>query len=202
MAALRSHCAKPKRVSAAAFDLLSRQDGVRMFSCSVQEIDNQIRHLENGTTSYEDDIDICLSGASLADVEKALAPKVHIDPATMLPREFLRHVKAFDSRAAEELPPHRDCDHKIELKPGSQTPSGPLYGMSQDELRVLRKFLDDNLAKGFIRVSSSPAASPVLFAKKPGGGLRFCVDYRSLNAITIKNRYPLPLSERDSSSTQ
>lgn len=65
--------------------------------------------------------------------------------------------------------------------------------MSLDELRVLRKFLDDNLAKGFIRPSSSPAASPVLFAKKPGGGLRFCVDYRALNALTIKNRYPLPL---------
>jgi len=47
--------------------------------------------------------------------------------------------------------------------------------------------------KGFIRASTSPAASPVLFAKKPGGGLRFCVDYRALNALTIKNRYPLPL---------
>jgi hypothetical protein len=65
--------------------------------------------------------------------------------------------------------------------------------MSEDELRVLRKFLKENLEKGFIRTSTSPAASPVLFAKKPGGGLRFCVDYRGLNAITIKNRYLLPL---------
>jgi hypothetical protein len=65
--------------------------------------------------------------------------------------------------------------------------------MSEDELRVLRKFLKENLEKGFIRTSTSPAASLVLFAKKPGGGLRFCVDYRGLNAITIKNRYPLPL---------
>jgi RNase H-like domain found in reverse transcriptase/Reverse transcriptase (RNA-dependent DNA polymerase)/Integrase zinc binding domain len=65
--------------------------------------------------------------------------------------------------------------------------------MSVEELQVLRKFLRDNLDKGFIRASTSPAASPVLFAKKPGGGLRFCVDYRALNAITIKNRYPLPL---------
>ena len=65
--------------------------------------------------------------------------------------------------------------------------------MSQNELKVLRKYLDDNLAKGFIRVSSSPAASPVIFVKKPGGGLRFCVDYRALNALTIKNRYPIPL---------
>jgi hypothetical protein len=65
--------------------------------------------------------------------------------------------------------------------------------MSEDELLVLRKFLQENLDKGFIRASTSPAASPVLFARKPGGGLRFCVDYRGLNAITIKNRYPLPL---------
>ncbi|KAI1005422.1 hypothetical protein K3495_g2790 [Podosphaera aphanis] len=65
--------------------------------------------------------------------------------------------------------------------------------MSVQELTVLRKFLQENLDKGFIRASSTPAVSPVLFAKKPGGGLRFCVDYRALNAITIKNRYPLPL---------
>jgi hypothetical protein len=65
--------------------------------------------------------------------------------------------------------------------------------MSEDKLLVFRKFLDKNLAKGFIRTSILPAVSPVLFAKKPGGGLCFCVDYRVLNTITIKNRYPLPL---------
>jgi Reverse transcriptase (RNA-dependent DNA polymerase) len=65
--------------------------------------------------------------------------------------------------------------------------------MSQDELRVLKKYLDDSLKKGFISPSTSQAASPVLFVKKPGGGLRFCVDYRALNAITVKDRYPLPL---------
>lgn len=65
--------------------------------------------------------------------------------------------------------------------------------MSREELLVLRKTLHDLLSKGFIRVSKSPAAAPVLFVKKPGGGLRFCVDYRALNAITKKDRYPLPL---------
>ena len=65
--------------------------------------------------------------------------------------------------------------------------------MSQEELKVLKKYLKDHLTKGFIRASSSPAASPVLFVKKLGGGLRFCVNYRSLNAITVKNRYPIPL---------
>lgn len=65
--------------------------------------------------------------------------------------------------------------------------------MSRDELLVLRKTLSDHLDKGWIRASSSPGGAPVLFVKKPGGGLRFCVDYRALNAITKKDRYPLPL---------
>ena len=63
--------------------------------------------------------------------------------------------------------------------------------MSREELLVLRKTLTELLDKNFIRVSQSSAAAPVLL--KPGGGLRFCVDYRALNAITQKDRYPLPL---------
>jgi hypothetical protein len=65
--------------------------------------------------------------------------------------------------------------------------------MSRDELLVLRKTLTDLLDKGFIRVSNSPAMALVLFIRKPGGGLRFCVDYRGLNKLTRKDRYPLPL---------
>jgi hypothetical protein len=65
--------------------------------------------------------------------------------------------------------------------------------MSRDELLVLRKTLNELLDKGFIRVSGSPTAAPVLFARKLGGGLRFCVDYRALNRLTRKDRYPLPL---------
>ena len=65
--------------------------------------------------------------------------------------------------------------------------------MSREELLVLRKELTKLLDKGFIRVSKLPAGAPVLFAKKPSGGLRFCVDYQALNAITKKSRYLLPL---------
>ena len=65
--------------------------------------------------------------------------------------------------------------------------------MSRDKILELRRYLDDNLAKGFIRASRSHAASPVLFVKKPGGGLRFYINYRGLNFVTVKNRYPLPL---------
>ena len=65
--------------------------------------------------------------------------------------------------------------------------------MSKEELLVLRKSLDDLLKKGYIRPSTSEAAAPVLFVRKPGGGLRFCYDYRALNAMSKQDRYPLPL---------
>ena len=77
--------------------------------------------------------------------------------------------------------------------PGKEPPSLPLRNQSQDELRVIKKYLEDNLSKSWIRASRSPAAAPVLLVKKLGGGIRFCVDYRGLNDITVKNRYPLPL---------
>ena len=65
--------------------------------------------------------------------------------------------------------------------------------MSREELLVLRKTLYELLDSGFIRASSSDAGAPVIFVKKPGGGLRFCVDYRALNAVTQKDGYPLLL---------
>jgi len=65
--------------------------------------------------------------------------------------------------------------------------------MSRTELEALKEWLDKNLKKGFIRLSSSAAASPVLFVKKPGGGLRLYIDFRAINNISVKDRYPLPL---------
>jgi hypothetical protein len=65
--------------------------------------------------------------------------------------------------------------------------------MNKEKLLVLKKTLSELLNKNFIKVSNSPAAAPVLFIKKPGEGLRFCVDYRKLNEITRKDRYPFLL---------
>ena len=138
--------------------------------------------------------------ASMADINKALSVKTKTDPQTILPAYFQEFLDVFDSKRAEMLPSLRGkgTDHAIELETDSDgnekaTPQGPLYGMSRDELLVLRKTLTELLDKGFIRVSNSPAAAPVLFVKKPNRGLRFCVDYRGLNQITKKDRYPLPL---------
>ena len=139
--------------------------------------------------------------ASLADIEKALAPKRRSDARDGLPAHYHEYLSAFDRDEADRLPPHRPgSDHRIILETDANgrekdPPWGPLYGMSREELIVLRRTLTELLDKGFIRASSSPASAPVLFVRKPGGGLRFCVDYRGLNAITKKDRYPLPLIE-------
>jgi hypothetical protein len=61
------------------------------------------------------------------------------------------------------------------------------------ELRVLNRWLDNNLAKGFIKLSKSSAMSPILLAQKPGGGVCISVDYRGINNVTMKSRYPIPL---------
>ena len=130
---------------------------------------------------------------SLRDIKKAFEPKKHIDPTVKLPKEYHGFLNIFSRQEADTLPVHCLYDHKIPLEDGKQPMFGALYGMSQNKLKVLRKYLDDHLSKGFIRASSLPAAASVLFVRKPGGGLRFCIDYRGLNAITVKNRYPLPL---------
>ena len=111
----------------------------------------------------------------------------------MLSKEYHEFLDVFSRQLADTLPSHQPHDHHIHLKLRSQLTFEPLYDMSRDELLVLKKYLDDNLIKGFIQASSSPAASPVLFVHKPGDGLQFCVDYRGLNAIMIKNCYSLPL---------
>ena len=85
------------------------------------------------------------------------------------------------------LPKHQPWDHEIKLQPGTEPGFGPIYQLSEKELQVLREYLEENLKKGFIRESQSPAGYLILFAPKKDGSLRLCVDYRKLNNITIKN---------------
>ena len=71
----------------------------------------------------------------------------------------------------------------------------PLYQQSAAELEEVKRYLAENLHKGFIEPSQAPFTSPILFVKKPNGSLRFCIDFRKLNSLTKKDRYPLPLIE-------
>jgi hypothetical protein len=90
------------------------------------------------------------------------------------------------------MPPDRDIEFAIELQPGTAPISKRPYRMPLTELAELKKQLKELLDKGFIRPSTSPWGCPALFVKKKDESLRMCVDYRPLNAVTIKNKYPLP----------
>jgi hypothetical protein len=90
------------------------------------------------------------------------------------------------------MPPDRDVEFVMELQPGTAPISKRPYRMPPKELAELKTQLQELLDKGYIRPSSSPWGCPALFVKKKDGSLRLCVDYRPLNAVTIKNKYPLP----------
>jgi hypothetical protein len=90
------------------------------------------------------------------------------------------------------MPPDRDVEFVIELQPGTAPISKRPYRMPPKELAKLKIQLQELLDKGYIHPSSSPWGSPALFVKKKDGSLRMCVDYHPLNAVTIKNKYPLP----------
>eukprot|EP00253_Pinus_taeda_P009062 PITA_09062 len=90
------------------------------------------------------------------------------------------------------LPPKRNIDFTIELVPGATPVSRAPYRMSVPELTELKMQLQELLDKNYIRPSASPWGAPVLFVKKKDGTFRMCIDYRQLNKLTIKNKYPLP----------
>lgn len=173
----------------------NKQNGSRTFPCNMVTGSTYGAILKRA----KKDPSIKIFAASMKDIEKALAGKPKVDPSVKLPAHYHQYLDVFSMKEAERLPPHRpEIDLRIKLEKDKngrekEAPWGPLYNMSREELLVLRKTLIDLLDKNWIRVSRSSAAAPVLFAHKPGGGLRFCIDYRALNAITEKDRYPLPL---------
>lgn len=125
--------------------------------------------------------DLDLNGEKAKDEEEGMA------------KELLAKFKdLFPSELPKSLPPRREIDHKIELVAGSLPVSRPTYRMSPVELDELKKQIEEALANGQIRPSKSPFGAPVLFVKKKDGSMRMCIDYRGLNRITIKNKYPLP----------
>lgn len=108
--------------------------------------------------------------------------------------ETCRVLSEFSDVFSEELqkPPERSVDHRITLVPGSVPPCRPTYRMSPTENDEVKRQLDTLLASGVIRPSTSAFGAPVLLTKKKDGTWRFCVDFRALNAITVKDKYPLP----------
>ena len=110
----------------------------------------------------------------------------------MTPVKYADFVDVFSPMLACKLLSHALHDHAIEIGDG-QSLFGPIYPLSAVELDVLKKYIKDNFEKGFIVPSTSPAGAPILFIKKKDRGLQLCIDYWGLNALTRKNKHPLPL---------
>ena len=117
------------------------------------------------------------------------------NPPKMLPEPYKDFAEMFDPESLNKLPPHRPgLDHEINLEPGAKLPNRPIYPTSPKEKKALKIYIDKYGRRGWIRKSSSPSASPIMFVdKKDTDDLRLCVDYRPTNKITKKNRYPVPL---------
>ena len=112
----------------------------------------------------------------------------------MVPRQYHQHCKVFNEEASHRFPPKRTWDHAIELLPDApKTLDCKVYPLVLTEGQALTDFLNEQLQKGYIQPSKSPYASPFFFIKKKDGKLQPVQDYQKLNALTVKNRYPLPL---------
>lgn len=174
------------QIGAAPYVCLAHQPGVQSFQASIQDIDEAIRisRLESVEPSN-----------TTAPIDVAEEPANTEEIKAKLPAEYASYLDVFDRSKADELPPHREYDHKIELDGTGVPPKSQLYRMSGHKLEKVKEYLTSMLEKGFITPSKAPYSSPVLFAQKANGDLRFCVDYRKLNTITKRNRYPLPLIE-------
>jgi len=179
--ALGSHVAS----RAEAYALLARnrkKHDTQLIAMSMEDIDRELLFHE----------DVRIAALKIFTVDKAEAARK--ETKAKLPANYHDFLNVFDRSKADELSPHRECDHKIELNEGqSSPPKSKAYKMSFFKLIKVKEYLTKMLSKEFIILSKAPYFSPILFALKSNRDLRFCVDYRKLNALTKRNRYPLPL---------
>jgi hypothetical protein len=137
-------------------------------------------------------VELVLSGPRKGSCHQVIAHIEEIEPS-----EAINVVSEFPDVFPDELPgmPERKVEFSIELIPGTAPISKRAYRVSEPELVELKKQIDELLEKGYIRPSTSPWAAPVLFVEKKDGSKRMCIDYRALNEVTVKNKYPLPRIE-------
>jgi len=186
--------------------LISTAEGVHRIEHKLKEMAMPKRHLLTVMREYREDLHFCL--ISEKEAKREIKQKharavlyfiredqgaVTAEPADPDLRNLLQEFKdCFRDDLPDELPPARDVDHAIET--GVEAPvNRSAYPLSVQQLREQTKQVEALLKRGLIRESTSPWGAPVLFvAKKTPGEWRMCIDYRALNARTIKNAYPLP----------
>ena len=165
-------------IDAAPFQYLVKQKDVKIFVVSMQDIENE------------------LNAILMKDIEYQLnkTAKAPTDPKTMVPEEYHKFLDVFSKEASDTLSPHSKYNHQIRLLEGYKDyGNSPLSKMFESKLQFVKKFLEKHLKKGFIEASSAFCSLCIMLAAKPGGGIRFCVNYRRLNELTKKDAYPIPL---------
>ena len=111
-----------------------------------------------------------------------------------VPAEYLDFVDVFLKESADVLPKHIEINkHAIELEDGKQPPYRPIYSLDPVELETLKTYIETNLANSFIWPLKFPAGTLILFVCKPNSSFQLYINYRGLNNLRIKNRYPLLL---------
>jgi len=111
----------------------------------------------------------------------------------MVPKKFLKWKKVFGKVESERMPTRKIWDHTIDLKETFKLRKERIYLLSKNEREEIQNFVEDQLRKGYIRLSKSPQTLSVFFVDKKDGGKRMVMDYRNLNSQTVKNNYLLPL---------
>ena len=128
---------------------------------------------------------------------------MHVPPdLSTVPSEYHNLGEVFSKSQAISLPPHQSYDCAIDLLSGTSPPRGRLFSLSAPERLAMDTYYGEYLATSLIRPSSSPAGAGFFFVGKKDGSLRPCIDYRGLNEITVKNRYPIPLISSTFSTLQ
>jgi hypothetical protein len=153
-------------IATVSFNTLSRQKDVEIFAVFMKNLNIQLKKQENSV---------------ITDLKSIISVEYH---------DFLN---VFSKKKADVLSSHKKHDHRIELEKDKTHEYVSLYNMSKEELLLIKKYLQEHLDKDFIESSTTSYAFLILFAKKSDEELRFCVDYRKLNAIIKKNRYSISL---------
>jgi hypothetical protein len=160
-------------IGAASFSRLCRYKENTVFTTSLYKID---RLIEEKTSLLEE------------------TPEQLVEHR--LPVCYSDYKDVFSKAVSDQLVPYRSYNYKIELEGENNLGFSPLYNYNLEELQTIKKYITDNLQKGFIAPSSTLFAVPILFARKGNSSLQFCIDFRKLNLITWKDRYFLLLIDK------
>ncbi len=152
-------------IRTSAFNMMSKRKNVSLFSVILKNVEKHLKKHSKSDTVMRD----------------------------VLSSEYHEFLDVFDKKAFNTFVSHRSYDHKIVLKKNAIFEYTFLYKMFEEELKIVKKYLENNLEKKFIIASRSSFVSSVMFMKKTNESLRFCVDYKKLNQLTKKNRYSLSL---------